>query len=126
MAKDGEVATVVQMASEKDEPALPSMAKYKRGQNVDYKVVNVYLENAKGNRKSKTRNFEETCKNCKTSSASWRTTQLDLKCYYLKIEVTWNLKEWRKHTKSIKNDYGKKSILPLLRRCPFRLVILIS
>jgi hypothetical protein len=66
MAADEEIA-VVQAKTTKDDPTFKSIPKYKRGQNVDYKVISC-TKWVNLTRKSRIKNFEEICKRCNSGS----------------------------------------------------------
>ena len=66
MADDEEIA-VVQAKTTKDDPTFKSIPKYKRSQNVDYKVTSC-INFVNLTRTLRIKNYEETCKRCNNGS----------------------------------------------------------
>lgn len=94
---------VIPQLKEKPDFVLKSLAKHQRGQNVSIKVCpfSLCLCNS---RKSKTGNFGETCKSCKPDSVKPPTMPPEQKCFSRKIRAIWKLKEWRRHTSSLRSN----------------------
>ena len=107
MAEDKEEAVEPTTAA-KDDSALRSVAKYKRGQNVDYKVDSSIRLTFLMSRKSKTRNFVEICKKCRNVSGNWHTMPRFQKCYSQRIEGISKPREWKRRIRSLKSNYAKK------------------